>query len=107
MSHIPVCTITDQSMAEPLLGRPTLELDGLDTKEVTAAAAYCLHGAIEICIALSEMGHGGRLFRVYRDAEFHRDQGLDGSFEDTKCIKNVRLQKANILIFQLASKNYD
>ena len=69
--------ITEQPMAEPLLGRPTLEIIGLNTKEILAAPADRLHGNIDMSAALPEPTEGGSISRLIYDGVFHSDKGLD------------------------------
>lgn len=74
--------ITKQPMAEPLLGRPTLVVVGLNTKEILTASADRLHGDIDIGAALPETEEGGTISRVLYDGVYHSDKGIDSPSAD-------------------------
>lgn len=69
--------VADQPMAEPLLGRPILEVLGLNNKKILAAAADRLHGGIDMRTALQEAAERGTISRVHRNGDFHSDNELD------------------------------
>lgn len=74
--------ITKQPMAEPLLGRPTVEVLGHNTKEILAATSDRLHGDIYIGAALLDNEEGGTISRVLYDGVFHSDKGIDSPSAD-------------------------
>lgn len=76
------CMITDQPMAESLLGRLASKCFGLNTKEFLGAAADRLYGGIGMGIAQPEATKDGKISRVFLGGVFHSDKGLECSSAD-------------------------
>lgn len=75
---------TKQAMAEPLLGRPIVEVLALNTKKILAAAADRLHGDIDVDHTLKESETGRKISSVLHDGVSHSDQGIDYSSADVE-----------------------
>lgn len=75
--------VTEQPVAEPLIGRPLLEALGLNTRELLAAAADRFAGSIDaerLLGTFAERGDG-RVSRIM-EGVFHADGGEDDMADD-------------------------
>lgn len=77
--------INNQPMIELLLGRPNLQVLGLNRKKILGAAADGLRGVIDISITQPENTEGGKSSRVFHAGVLYSDKGLHclfGEMED-------------------------
>lgn len=69
--------ITDQTVGEPLLGRPVLEFLGLNTRDILAAAAEKYSGVVDIPDILDAIPEPkGKVSRIL-EGVYHADGGVD------------------------------
>jgi len=71
--------VTEQAVGDPLLGRPVLEVLGLNTRNILAAAAEKYSGTVDVAALLDETDAAAQVSKVSRILEgvFHADGGAD------------------------------
>ena len=71
--------VTDQTVGDPLMGRPLLEVLGLNTRDILAAAAEKHSGAVDVSTLFAtapEHSPSGKVARIL-EGVYHADGGAD------------------------------